>query len=341
MGNAGNSNSCEASTWTEKCGIVPIKTIPLYLSDNSVAEETGDIYFFSPEQLEGSKGIPNRENLYVYREGKPQFVASLTPRAAVPGTDVTGPISRMQVSPDGKHAAFITPSKLTSYDNAGKEEMYTYEPATERLRCSSCKPNGEKPQYDVKGSQAGLFMSDDGRSFFQTEDSLVSADTNEEPDVYEFVDGRPQLISTGTGTHAESIIEFGGGGNLAEEGLSGVSANGVNVYFAAREELVPQDKNGEFLVFYDARVGGGFPYEPPLAPCEAADECHGPGSTAPNPPGIASETDMGTRGNVPNPKKKKHHHKKKASKKKNKKHKAAKKSRAGSASQKQGGHRHA
>jgi hypothetical protein len=104
---------------------------------------------------------------------------------------------------------------------------------------------------------------------------------------------------------------------------------------------VPQDKNGEFLVFYDARVGGGFPYEPPLAPCEAADECHGPGSTAPNPPGIASETDMGTRGNVPNPKKKKHHHKKKASKKKNKKHKAAKKSRAGSASQKQGGHRHA
>jgi hypothetical protein len=341
IGNAGNENDCEASSFTVKCNIVPLQTEPI--SDNSIAEETGEIYFYSPEQLEGSKGIPNQENLYVYREGKPQFVASLTPAPIEHLSNEYGPISRIQVSPEGKHAAFITPSKLTSYDNAGKEEMYMYEPATEKLRCSSCKPNGEKPQFDVKGSQAGLFMSDDGRTFFQTEDALVPQDTNEEPDVYEFVDGRPQLISTGTGTHEESIIEFGGAGNIAEEGLSGVSANGVNVYFAAREELVPQDKNGEFLVFYDARVGGGFPYEPPLAPCEAADECHGTGSSAPDTPGVASETDMGSRGNAPNPSKNSNgkNNKKKTNKKKSKKkHKAAKKGRARSASQKQGAHRH-
>lgn len=340
IGNAGNEDDCEASSFTEKCSIVPVKTESI--TDNSIAGESGDVYFFSPEQLEGSKGIPNRENLYVYREGKPQFVAALTPKAAVPHTSVYGPISGIQVSPEGKHAAFITASKLTSYENAGKEEMYTYEPATERLRCSSCKPDGAKPEFDVKGSQAGLFMSDDGRTFFQTEDALVPTDTNEEPDVYEFVDGRPQLISTGTGTHAESIIEFGGGGNIAEEGLSGVSANGANVYFAAREELVPQDKNGEFLVFYDARVGGGFPYEPPLAPCEAADECHGEGSSAPGAPNVASETDSGSRGNAPNPTKKHDKHKKKKHKKKSKKkHKAAKKARSDRASQKQGGHPHA
>jgi hypothetical protein len=188
-------------------------------------------------------------------------------------------------------------------------------------------------------------MSDDGRTFFQTQDALVAQDTNEEPDVYEFVDGRPQLISTGTGTHEESIIEFGGGGNIAQEGLSGVSANGVNVYFAAREELVPQDKNGEFLVFYDARVGGGFPYEPPLAPCEAADECHGSGSNAPGEPGAASET-TSSRGNAPNPPKKcKKGQVKKSGKcvkkkPKSKKHKAAKKNRVRSA-EKQGGHRNA
>jgi hypothetical protein len=340
IGNAGNEDNCEASSFTEKCDIVPVKTRET--TDNEIAAETGEVYFYSPEQLEGSKGIPNQENLYVYREGKPQFVAALRPKPEEPGYERFGPISRIQVSPEGKHAAFITSSKLTSYENAGIEEMYTYEPATERLRCSSCKPDGEKPKYDVKASQAGLFMSDDGRTFFQTEDALVPTDTNEEPDVYEFVDGRPQLISTGTGTHAESIIEFGGAGNIAEEGLSGVSANGVNVYFAAREELVPQDKNGEFLVFYDARVGGGFPYEPPLAPCEAADECHGAGSSAPETPGVASETDMGSRGNAPNPAKNSSNGKKnkKKTNKKKKKHKAAKKGRARSASQKQGGHRH-
>jgi hypothetical protein len=347
IGNAGNANNCEASSFTTKCNIVPLETNSV--TDNSIAGESGEIYFYSPEQLEGSKGIPNQENLYVYREGKPQFVASLTPKPIEHLAGEYGPISRIQVSPEGKHAAFITSSKLTSYDNNGLEEMYTYEPATEKLRCASCRPSGEKPHYDVKGSQAGLFMSEDGRTFFQTQDALVAKDTNEEPDVYEFVDGRPQLISTGTGTHEESIIEFGGAGNVAEEGLSGVSANGVNVYFAAREELVPQDKNGEFLVFYDARVGGGFPYEPPLAPCEAADECHGNGSNAPGEPGVASESEMGSRGNAPNPQKKSTCKKGqvktngkcvKRSKPRSKKHNAAKKNRARSA-EKQGGHRNA
>jgi hypothetical protein len=348
IGNAGNADDCEASSFTTKCNIVPVQTAPI--SDNAIAEETGEIYFYSPEQLEGSKGIPNQENLYVYREGKPQFVASLTPKPIEHLSNEYGPLTRIQVSPEGKHAAFITSSKLTSYDNNGIEEMYTYEPATEKLRCSSCVPNGEKPHYDVKGSQAGLFMSNDGRTFFQTQDALVQQDTNEEPDVYEFVDGRPQLISTGTGTHEESIIEFGGSGNVAEEGLSGVSANGVNVYFAAREELVPQDKNGEFLVFYDARVGGGFPYEPPLAPCEAADECHGPGSSAPGEPGVASQTNMGSRGNAPNPPKKKAKSCKKGFVKKNgkcikksksKKHRAAKENRPRSAEENKGSHRNA
>ena len=93
-------------------------------------------------------------------------------------------------------------------------------------------------------------------------------------------------------------------------------------------------------------MGGGFPYEPPLAPCEAADECHGEGSATPASPNVASESDMGNRGNAPNPAKKKHkkqsgkkHGKKKSGKKKHKK--STKKKNARPNAQKKGGNSHA
>ena len=41
-------------------------------------------------------------------------------------------------------------------------------------------------------------MANDGRAFFATSDALVPQDTNGAVDVYEYVDGRPQLITTGT-----------------------------------------------------------------------------------------------------------------------------------------------
>ncbi len=44
----------------------------------------------------------------------------------------------------------------------------------------------------------------------------------------------------------------------------GVSPNGVDVYFSTFDTLVPQDLNGAFLKFYDARTGGGFEFTPKL-----------------------------------------------------------------------------
>ena len=68
---------------------------------------------------------------------------------------------------------------------------------------------------------------------------------------------------------------------VAMPGLVGVSADGTDVYFATYDTLVGQDRNGEALKIYDARTGGGFPFTPPVPPCVAADECHGPSSAAP------------------------------------------------------------
>jgi hypothetical protein len=137
-------------------------------------------------------------------------------------------------------------------------------------------------------------MANDGRTFFYTPEALVPQDTDELSDVYEYVDGRPQLITTGTGSEATQVTP----NQKRQSGLIGVSADGINVYFTTYETLVPQDRNGQFLKFYDARTDGGFLYSPPPPPCDAADECHGAGSSPPAAPTISSRGDLGIGGNV-------------------------------------------
>jgi hypothetical protein len=336
-GGAGNSDACNAS-FTTGCGVVTYSNNGFCLllsghggncrSDNSIASQSGDIYFFSPEELDGSRGIPNQENLYVFHDGAVQYVATFTtgsyPAAAngtggfcvkspVPGvTDEAcsdTPIARMQVSPDGSHMAFLTASPVTQYDNAGHLEMYLYDPSTRAVVCTSCMPSGAPPSSDVLASQNGLFMANDGRVFFSTDDALVKGDTNDGFDVYEYVDGRPQLITPGTGETQGTAGFLAAVANTP--GLVGVSASGTDAYFATYSTLVSQDHNGLFLKYYDARSGGGFPAPAPPPPCNAADECHGAGRSAP--PGLQNGTGtaLGSGGNA-SPKasarhRKKHH----------------------------------
>ena len=216
-----------------------------------------------------------------------------------PGTE----IDRIQISPDGAHAAFLTAARLTGYDNHGFREMYTYDAEDGVIRCASCRPDGLPPSGDVRASEGGPFMSNDGRAFFTTPDSLVPQDSNGEVlDVYEYVDGRAQLISSGTGSR-----DFTGGGSVlsvfagVHTGLESVSADGTDVYFSTFDSLVPQDQNGPFVKFYDARTAGGFDLDEDIAPCAAADECHAAGNPTPAAPGIASEGDLGATGNVSPP----------------------------------------
>jgi hypothetical protein len=297
----GNSDACNAS-WTTKCGASAVsRGRP---TDYPIATDSGDIYFYSPEQLAGpEKGIPDKRNLYVYRNGSVHFVTTL-------GSPEAEAASRIQVSPNGLHMAFVTSSRLGAYDNAGRSEMYSYDPEAGKLTCVSCLPDGETPTDDVEASLDGLFMSNDGRTFFYTSDPLVPRDTDGIHDVYEYTEGQAQLISSGTGAADKTQRS----GNSRPGGLEGVSADGVNVYFLTYETLVPQDENGQFLKFYDARVNGGFPYTPPPADCEAADECHGEGSAAPAPAQIVSENGLGNGGNFA------HKHKKKKKKHGKKKH---------------------
>jgi hypothetical protein len=306
-GEPGNTDSCSAS-WTAECGVVAYSGWSYAnanggaggngISDSPIASANGDIYFYSPEQLDGDHGVAGQQNLYDYREGRARYVTTLAPgRHCQPSgfgkseeacTD--GPIARLQVTPDDTHMAFVSEDRLTSYDNAGHLEMYSYTPATGAIVCDSCRPDGQPPTADVAASQDGLFLTSDGRAFFSTPEPLVPQDTNQGTDVYEFVDGRPQLITPGTGTATAGTGSFGGGGggNLVSvdeiPGLVAVSANGTDVYFSTFDSLISEDHNGNFLKFYDARTNGGIAQPTPVPPCAAAEECHGPGTEAPQLP---------------------------------------------------------
>jgi hypothetical protein len=297
-GAAGNNDSCSVP-WVTNCGVGLISLERFYgarggtsgqetgngTSDGPLASKSGDLYFESPEQLDGPRGEQGQVNLYLYREGTVRYVTTM-------GTALTcgeenanfevcseGPAARMEVTPSGDHMAFVTASRLTSYDNAGHGEMYSYSPASGRVICVSCRPDGRPAKSNAYGSQNGLFLTNDGRVFFSTRDPLVPRDTDGINDVYEYVEGKPQLISSGLGVSTEGFTGFNG--SQTTPGLDSVSANGTDVYFATYDSLVTQDHNGQVIKIYDARTGGGFPAETAPPNCAAADECHGAGSVPP------------------------------------------------------------
>jgi hypothetical protein len=148
---------------------------------------------------------------------------------------------------------------------------------------------------DVLASESGPFMANDGRVAFTTSDALVPQDTDGVEDVYEFVDSRPRLISSGTSQR--SVFEGNAIYPPAYTGLESFSADGIDLYFSTYDTLAPQDHNGPFIKFYDARTNGGFPISPPLQPCVAADECHGTGSATPGEPQIGTGANLGGGGN--------------------------------------------
>ncbi len=187
-GGTGNEDECEAG-WIPKetCNVQGADatierpeenvTQSIYTPDNWIAEN-GDAYFYSPEQLDGGKGFVNARNLYVYRGGQARYVATF---------GAASPAIRMQVSPDGDHMAFLTSTQVTGYDNQGSDQMYLYDVVQDKMTCVSCVPTGDPPTSQTMASQNGLFMSNDGRTFFSTKDALVPFDTNGLRDVYEYV----------------------------------------------------------------------------------------------------------------------------------------------------------
>jgi hypothetical protein len=293
-GGSGNSDACtpsgnsDGNHWNAvgmasaaDCGTVAVG------GGGGVASGDGTVFFMSPEQLDGEDGTVGEPNLYAVRPGAaPRFVGTVEPDNPAVRDAVNASEERhtadFQVVPSGDFAAFSSRFPLTGYDNDGHVEVYRYEASAPRLDCASCAPTGVRATDDAALASNGNSITNDGRLFFTSGDPLAPRDLNGRRDAYEWENGAVQLISSGS--------------SQFESGLFSVSRDGTDAYFFTRDVLVPQDENGATMKIYDARENGGFFFDPAPAPCQASDECHGPGSVEPPPPDVGTYRGIG--GNV-------------------------------------------
>ncbi len=248
-------------------------------------EEGLSVYFVASGGL-ATRASPGANNLYLSHEGTITFITALSNEDA---GDWAQSLEKRtaRVTSDGEHLAFMSHASLMGYDNldantgVADTEVFVYDARTESLSCASCNPSGARPigpsevPTGLNPDYIPRYISEDGqRVFFDSSDALSSGASNGRQNVYEYENGSVYLISSGTSDDNSTFTD--------------ASADGDNVFFTTRAQLVPADQD-ESSNMYDARVDGGFPAAlPPPAPC-AGEGCRGPLSAPPAPVGFGTE----------------------------------------------------
>jgi hypothetical protein len=193
------------------------------------------------------------------------------------GFDLMASPGYARVTPDGMFLAFLSSGVVDGPGGHGLTgevtnkhlEMYLYSLADESLTCASCPPTPASSDAtvlpattlsDLTIGNAGFrprYLSEDGRVFFSTAESLVPEDVNGVLDAYQYdpASGEASLLSSGRGKDRSTFAD--------------ASASGEDVFIVSRQKLVPSDRD-ELVDLYDVGVGGGFPepLAPASAPCE-------------------------------------------------------------------------
>lgn len=260
-----------------------------------------------PVQEEEEGRIPAGRgcNLYVLHGGASTFVAALSaqdnafPRTgAFPYGDWQASLGNRsaEVTPDGRHLAFMAREPLTGYENRlelkklapgalqAAFQTFVYDAESGRISCASCNPTGAPPSESTGYPEAGTvdpgasepvpsgteleavaymhrWINDAGTEvFFTTPQALVPQDTNGREDAYEWEqEGAGPSCPRALRPMANGgcIFLLSGGTSTDQSAFVDASANGSDVFFTTRAALVPQDLNLN-VDMYDARVNGGF-----------------------------------------------------------------------------------
>jgi hypothetical protein len=258
--------------------------------------------------------LSGKENLYSWDEGTTRFVATLAAGdggggsldlahdwASVP-SDRTA-----EASPDGRYVAFLSQAPLTGFDSTGPceanhaggyvpalcPEVFLYDSQTGRLTCTSCNQTGAAPLgwsvlrlfYNAgEWLPQARYLTDSGRLFFDSQDSLSPQDINEgAEDVYEY---EPSGTGSCTGTNGcVSLISSGSEGT--DSNFLAANPSGSDVFFTTRDRLVSADTD-QLIDLYDAREPHhpgetvGSPEALGSGSCQGED-CQSSSSTAPTP----------------------------------------------------------
>ncbi|MFL5834488.1 MAG: hypothetical protein ACJ76B_11000 [Solirubrobacterales bacterium] len=294
------------------------------------SEDARQIYLVSGEDLDAG-ATEGKPNLYLYEDEGEEFtfVGTLSRSDAEPKNTLS-PVNLVprnhsaEVSADGVSVAFTSSAPLTGFDNTDAAtgepvmEVFRYDASAGDLRCASCNPTGVLPSARNIGGNPPLYAvaqlpftqtqiyrapralsNDGGRLYFESFESLASADTNDKKDVYQWeAVGQGPAPATCESSSPSYDVQAGGCVRLISTGQSDedsslvdISASGDDVFFATAESLLPQDP--ALVDIYDARVLGGFPPVPgPKAPCQG-EGCQSAAPPAPSPTTPSSSSFIG------------------------------------------------
>ncbi len=223
----------------------------------AVSRDLTRIYFLSQTPHAAGAADPTITNTYLLRDGSVSFVAD--------GLPINGPV----MSPDGDHLVFWSTDDL-GFPTNGLSQIYKYDARDGSLVCASCRADGSPSEGESRltaiGQQLGAGapfgnVSADGRhAFFSSEDALVPEDVNGVADAYEYVDGRPHLLTSGV--------------DPLPSMFAGASLDGSEAYVVTSDRLAADDIDNGVTDLYAARVNGGFARQAPPAPC--VSDCRGP-----------------------------------------------------------------
>jgi hypothetical protein len=287
----------DASTET----VIPFSTTGDVTPVN-VSTEGTRAYFASPSVLgaanpEGDEAEAGEQNLYLSEEGAISFVATVTDRdvegeikegASIDGlglwTMVGDQLARdpSRLNPDGTVLLFQSRANITGYEESAFPQIYRYDAAGGSLSCISCIPT-ETPATGGASLQSYAFesfdpqpfspfafvpniASDGDRVFFESEEALVSDDTDEVKDVYEWEE-------EGVGScdrEGGCVYLISSGVSARDNFLYAHSESGDDIFFTTGDQLTGRDGSAAVSI-YDAKVGGGFA-EPVKEDC-VADGC--------------------------------------------------------------------
>ena len=268
----------------------------------------------SEENGEGDVAAPAKPNLYSWTGGTTTFVATLLPQ--VNRFSAWAPflgVREAQASPAGRYLAFGSTQPLTGFDNTGPcqivsgtskynsspcPEVFLFDSATGELDCPSCGRAGVSPHgpavlpriQDIDGLiPQPRYLTDSGRLYFDSQDSLSPFDTNgRTEDVYQFEPGGVGDCEREGG--CVSLLSAGRG--EADSNFLVADPTGENVFFTTRDRLLPADVDGLYDL-YDARAGGGIAEPQPPAECQG-ESCQPPISPPDDPtPGSSSHQGPG------------------------------------------------
>jgi len=172
------------------------------------SEDLSSIYFLDTaaltapgeENANGEHAVKGANNLYSWRQGSLSFVASLAKEDQADWT--IAPIKRSaEASPDGRWLAFLSQVPLSGAENIGPclfssqkplsgpcPEAFLLDASSGELTCASCDRSGEAPLGPTFLPRLGIlltspspqprYLTDSGRLFFDSRDSLSPFDTN-------------------------------------------------------------------------------------------------------------------------------------------------------------------